>query len=64
MAVTTSIRLDIRLANEAVKVLGIKSRPEAVRVALREIVALRRPKAKKQARSWTDLTTAAISEVW
>jgi Arc/MetJ family transcription regulator len=43
MGVTmTSIRLDIDLADEAVKVLGVKSRTEAVHVALREIVALRR----------------------
>jgi Arc/MetJ family transcription regulator len=51
MAVKTSIRLDVRLANEAVKVLGVKSRTEAVRVALKEIVALGRPKAKERARS-------------
>jgi Arc/MetJ family transcription regulator len=43
MAVSmTSIRLDIHLADEAVKVLGAKSRTEAVHVALREIVALKR----------------------
>ncbi len=43
MAVTmTSIRLDTDLADEAVKVLGAKSRTEAVHVALREIVALQR----------------------
>jgi Arc/MetJ family transcription regulator len=43
MAITmTSIRLDTDLADEAVKVLGAKSRTEAVHVALREIVALRR----------------------
>jgi len=43
MAVTmTSIRLDTQLADEAVKVLGAKSRTEAVHVALREIVALKR----------------------
>ena len=41
---TTSIRLDPRLADEAVKVLGVKSRTEAVQMALREIVALRRLK--------------------
>jgi len=52
MAVTlTSIRLDTRLADEAVKVLGVKSRTEAVHVALREIVSLKRSKTKKQARS-------------
>jgi Arc/MetJ family transcription regulator len=43
MSVTmTSIRLDTELADEAVKILGVKSRTEAVHVALREIVALRR----------------------
>jgi Arc/MetJ family transcription regulator len=43
MAVTlTSIRLDTQLADEAVKVLGVKSRTEAVHVALREIIALKR----------------------
>jgi Arc/MetJ family transcription regulator len=43
MAVTmTSIRLDTHLADEAAKVLGVKSRTEAVHVALKEIVALKR----------------------
>jgi Arc/MetJ family transcription regulator len=43
MAVTmTSIRLDTHLADEAAKVLGAKSRTEAVHTALREIVALKR----------------------
>ena len=43
MAVTmTSIRLDTDLADEAVKVLGVRSRTEAVHLALREIVALKR----------------------
>lgn len=37
----TSIRLDTQLADEAAKVLGVKSRTEAVHVALREIVALK-----------------------
>jgi Arc/MetJ family transcription regulator len=41
----TSIRLDTRLADEAVKVLGVKSRTEAVHIALREIVALKRFKS-------------------
>lgn len=41
----TSIRLDTHLADEAAKVLGVKSRTEAVHVALREIVALKRFKA-------------------
>lgn len=38
----TSIRLDTRLADEAVKLLGVRSRTEAVHTALREIVALKR----------------------
>jgi Arc/MetJ family transcription regulator len=38
----TSIRLDLELADEAVRILGAKSRTEAVHVALREIVALHR----------------------
>jgi Arc/MetJ family transcription regulator len=38
----TSIRLDTYLADEAAKVLGVKSRTEAIHVALREIVALKR----------------------
>ena len=43
MAVTmTSIRLDTQLADEAVKILGVKTRTDAVHTALREIVALRR----------------------
>lgn len=43
MAVTmTSIRLDTDLADEAAKILGVKSRTEAVHVALREVVALKR----------------------
>lgn len=43
MSVTmTSIRLDTHLADEAAKVLGVKSRTEAVHIALREIVALQK----------------------
>jgi Arc/MetJ family transcription regulator len=43
MATTlTSIRLNTHLADEARKVLGAKSRTEAVHIALREIVALKR----------------------
>ncbi|HME46157.1 MAG TPA: type II toxin-antitoxin system VapB family antitoxin [Syntrophorhabdales bacterium] len=38
----TSIRLDTHLADEAAKVLGVRSRSEAVHVALREIVALKK----------------------
>lgn len=38
----TSIRLDTHLADEAAKILGVKSRTEAVHVALKEIVALKK----------------------
>ncbi len=38
----TSIRLDIHLADEAKRALGVRSRTEAVHVALREVVALKR----------------------
>jgi Arc/MetJ family transcription regulator len=41
----TSIRVNSRLADEAKRVLGAKSRTEAVHVALREIVGLRKFKA-------------------
>jgi Arc/MetJ family transcription regulator len=37
----TSSRLDTKLADEAVRVLGVKSRTEAVHVALKEIVGLK-----------------------
>ena len=40
-ATLTSIRLDKKLADEAVRVLGVKSRTEAVHVALKEIVRLK-----------------------
>jgi Arc/MetJ family transcription regulator len=38
----TSIRLDTKLADEAVRLLGAKSRTEAVHIALEEIVRLNR----------------------
>lgn len=38
----TSIRLDTHLADEAAKALGVKTRTEAVHIALREVVALKR----------------------
>jgi len=41
----TSIRLDTKLADKAVRVLGAKSRTEAVHMALREIVGMKRFKA-------------------
>ena len=43
MATTmTSIRLDTHLADEAAHILGVKSRTEAVHLALREIVAIQK----------------------
>ncbi len=42
MATTlTSIRLDTKLADEAVRALGAKSRTEAVHIALQEAVRLK-----------------------
>ena len=38
----TSIRLDTKLADNAVKALGAKNRSEAVHIALREVVALKK----------------------
>lgn len=38
----TSIRLDTKLADEAVRALGVKSRTEAVHLALQEAVDNRR----------------------
>jgi Arc/MetJ family transcription regulator len=38
----TTVKLDARLVDEAVKVLGVKSRTCAVHTALREIVELHR----------------------
>lgn len=40
-ATLTSIRLDTKLADKAVRALGVKSRTEAVHVALKEIVRLK-----------------------
>ncbi|HTW33236.1 MAG TPA: type II toxin-antitoxin system VapB family antitoxin [Rhizomicrobium sp.] len=42
---TTSVKLDTALADEAAKILGAKSRTEAVHIALREIVAAGRFKS-------------------
>ncbi|MGH9605547.1 MAG: type II toxin-antitoxin system VapB family antitoxin [Terracidiphilus sp.] len=41
----TSLRLDTKLADKAAKVLGVKTRTEAIHIALREIVALKKFKA-------------------
>jgi Arc/MetJ family transcription regulator len=38
----TSIRLDMKLADEAARALGVKTRTEAIHMALREVVALQR----------------------
>lgn len=38
----TSIRLDTKLADDAVKVLGARNRSEAVHMALQEVVALKK----------------------
>ena len=57
--VMTSIRLDTRLADEAAKVLGAKSRTEAVHTALREIVALKKFK-NLMARNAGKLTFEAL----
>ena len=38
----TSIRLDKKLADEAAEALGVRTRTEAVNLALKEIVALKR----------------------
>jgi Arc/MetJ family transcription regulator len=42
MVSMTSMRLDTKLADEAAEALGVKTRTEAVHLALREIVALKR----------------------
>jgi Arc/MetJ family transcription regulator len=41
-ATLTSIRLDTKLADEAARALGVKSRTEAIHLALREIVGNQR----------------------
>jgi Arc/MetJ family transcription regulator len=38
----TSIRLDTRLTDQATKVFGVRSRAEAIHIALREIVAIKK----------------------
>jgi Arc/MetJ family transcription regulator len=38
----TSIRLDTKIADNAVKALGASNRSEAVHMALREVVALKK----------------------
>ena len=60
-ATLTSIRLDTHLADEAAKVLGVKSRTEAIHAALREIVALKRFK-KLMSKHAGKLTVAGHGE--
>jgi len=57
----TSIRLDTHLADEAAKLLGVKSRTEAVHTALREIVALKRFKKLMQ-KNAVKLSFAGLGE--
>ena len=57
----TSIRLDLHLADEAARVLGVKNRTEAVHVALREIVALKKFK-KLMAKNADKLKFEALGE--
>lgn len=38
----TSLRLDTKLADEAVEALGAKNRSEAIHTALKEVVALKK----------------------
>ena len=42
MGAKTSVRINARLVDEAAKILGAKSRTDAVHTALREVVSLRR----------------------
>jgi Arc/MetJ family transcription regulator len=42
MAAKTSIKINARLVDEAAKILGAKSRTQAVQIVLRKIVSLRR----------------------
>jgi Arc/MetJ family transcription regulator len=41
-AALTSMRLDGKLADEAAKALGVKTRTEAIHIALKEVVAMKR----------------------
>jgi Arc/MetJ family transcription regulator len=42
MGITTSKRVDTKLVGEAVKILKVKTRTEAVHIALKEAIGLRR----------------------
>lgn len=48
---TTTIRIRTSLVDEAVKVLGAKSRTDAVRMVLREIVEMKRFNAAMKKKS-------------
>ncbi len=60
-ATLTSIRLDKKLADEVKAALGVKTRTEAVHVALKEIAALNRFK-KLMARTGGKLKFAGSDE--
>jgi len=46
--ITTSIRVDTRLADEAKKIYAVRSRAEAVRLAVREFVGPQRSDLMKK----------------
>src|SRR5207244_12975458 len=58
--IITSIRLDTRLADEAAKILGVKSRTEAIHVALKEIVALKRDRKSTRLNSSHQIISYAV----
>ena len=60
----SSIRLDTDLADEAVKILAAKSRTEAVDVALREIVALKRFKKLRRSKQVSCPSTVTRSSAF
>jgi Arc/MetJ family transcription regulator len=45
----TTIRVDAKLADEAARALGAKSRAEAVRMAVRTVIGNKRPAKKETA---------------
>lgn len=55
-----SIRINARLADEAVKILGVKSRVEAARVALREILSLKPPKGRVKLADHSELVSQPV----
>jgi len=55
---TTSIRVEARLADEAKKIYGVRSRAEAVRLAVREFVAPQRSDLMKKNKNVVRLSFA------